>query len=404
MNIGARHGQRVAFLFGSGVSRADDFPNTEELTRAVEESLAADLLRGDELVLFRALRWHIAREEDAPGGPQNPATRAVNYEDIYYLANQLCDLASGEYDNPAVYPLMDRLLADSVIGPIAYRDTVGAPSHARPLLAASRLGDISLSLTEEIKKTVTRELVAPLGREDLQYVGYRALVEALGDPAVGLIDVFTLNHDCLLEATLDRERIDYTVLVPGAGNQNYGRAGGRNSAQARVRIVKVHGSVDWGITRVPGEQPAERLRRLGYEGSPVGKSEPVILVGRFNKMADQANQVLFLDLLHAFRRRLARARHLVVSGYGFADKNVNTLLLEWLSWVDGRSAVIVHADRNSLLASARPAISGRREPDLSPAFAVGGLEEAERRGQLQIHPRWFEDTSWVDLKPLLGMM
>lgn len=294
---------------------------------------------------------------------------------------------------------MDRLLLDSRMGPIAFRDTLRAPTSERPLLAASRLGNTSASLTRAIKSTVAKELTEPFVRGTVTYAGYGALLDALQDPAVDAIEVFTLNHDCLLEATLDHHGVDYTVVVPGAGNHSYGRGGAEPSPEARLRIVKVHGSVSWGIKREPGEQLWDRLRRLGFEAvGTAGKGEPVILVGRFNKMTDQANQVLFLDLLHAFREGLAGVRHLVVSGYGFSDKNVNTLLLEWLSWEDERKAVVVHKNRKELLGSARPAVAGR--PDLDSSW-IGGLEAAERRRKLRFHPHWFQDTSWAELKDVL---
>lgn len=132
----ARQPRRLAFLFGSGVSLNDGFPRTDEITEAVERHLRTEHM-DDEAILLESLRWHLTREDGLQESQRtNPEARQANYEDIYYLASQLSDLASGEYDNPAVYPLMDRLLVDSRMGPIAFRDTLRAPTSERPLLAA----------------------------------------------------------------------------------------------------------------------------------------------------------------------------------------------------------------------------------------------------------------------------
>jgi hypothetical protein len=38
--------------------------------------------------------------------------RQVNYEDLYYMAAQIHDSELGEYDNPAVQPLIDKIILD----------------------------------------------------------------------------------------------------------------------------------------------------------------------------------------------------------------------------------------------------------------------------------------------------
>ena len=36
----------------------------------------------------------------------------INYEDLYYMTRQIYDSQAGEYDNPAIQPLVDKISYD----------------------------------------------------------------------------------------------------------------------------------------------------------------------------------------------------------------------------------------------------------------------------------------------------
>ena len=50
---------------------------------------------------------------------------------------------------------------------------------------------------------------------------------------------------------------------------------------------------------------------------------------------------------------------MVVCGYSFGDKGINSEIIEWYYAKRGRRFVIIHPDRDGLLYNARPAISNK---------------------------------------------
>ena len=68
---------------------------------------------------------------------------------------------------------------------------------------------------------------------------------------------------------------------------------------------------------------------------PVGESMPLLLIGTFNKVAEYSRGI-FLDLHHRFRSTLREADRLVVCGYSFGDKGINTAVIEWYYAKRGR--------------------------------------------------------------------
>src|SRR5665811_1142214 len=115
---------RAAFLLGAGVSLPAGMPSTSALTAKVLEGAVSRGMEShyylaparpsssgngslDYIGLVMVLVHELKTEVDAFywGYP----ARIANYEDIYYLAVQIADAMSGEYDNPALRLLVDRL-------------------------------------------------------------------------------------------------------------------------------------------------------------------------------------------------------------------------------------------------------------------------------------------------------
>ena len=145
----------VAFLLSSGVSIPAGMPSTPDITGQVlsgrgirrhtdttygfGEPLYAHAGFEDEylprvLRLLEILKAQVDEYYDYE--PRHPA----NYEDLYFLARQICDSESGEYYNPAVQPLFDKIVSamelflvgkESVTGPGKKADGIGASRAGR---------------------------------------------------------------------------------------------------------------------------------------------------------------------------------------------------------------------------------------------------------------------------------
>ena len=87
---------------------------------------------------------------------------------------------------------------------------------------------------------------------------------------------------------------------------------------------------------------------------------------------------------HSVRRD---ARVVVVCGYGFRDKFINAVLLEWLD-ADQSRLVVIHGNPDQLRRDARRAVA--REWDRLVAA-----------GKLHVVSAWAQDVSWSSARPLV---
>lgn len=76
-----------------------------------------------------------------------------------------------------------------------------------------------------------------------------------------------------------------------------------------------------------------------------------------------------------------------VSGYGFGDKAVNAMLIEWVYSARGKRLIVLHEREEDLVNGARWAI-GRRWP------------KWKAEGLLTVVPKYLCDCSWNELKTM----
>lgn len=375
---------RTAFFFGAGVSTADDVPGTVELTRAVQARISNEGLGP----LWEALAF------EARGLDLGQNRGDINYEDVCYLAGQVADALLGEFDNAAVGALVHRLNTrlEGWLSALSDRkDGSWSPSDARDWLRVT-----CERLVSDAKSEVAEKLSDAVADKEPPLRAYQALVDAAQDPDLPHMDVFTLNHDLLLEKTLHHANVRYRVVIPDTPDGE-AEPGIAEADSVRVNIYKLHGCVSWEFKYKDARHVWEGrfvVRRAGMNLA----SSPVILVGRFNKMLLQANDPVFFDLLRRFAARLAKTQYLIVSGYSFSDKGINTFLFDWLGWRSmGRRMLVVHAAPKKLVAGARPmagGIEGLQEP-----HGWGNLQTAAKRGDVSWVTEWFHNVRWEnDLK------
>jgi hypothetical protein len=198
-------------------------PRSEEITAAVLSgegvglrSFAADYTR-HALCLLKILSSEIGRYH---GG-----LRTANYEDCCYVVTQLYDSERGEFDNPAVQPMIDKL---------------SEVSELRPLMQSD-----PLRLFRESQSYIHDMVCQKLAKEPegLGYLNW--LLEGVRDRNVELDGFFTLNHDRVLEKALRDSGVNYCDgFGPDSGGIRFWEPG-RLEESDRVRLCKLHGSIDW---------------------------------------------------------------------------------------------------------------------------------------------------------------
>jgi len=387
---------RLAFLIGSGVSRAAGLKDTAELTQVILRP-SNNVFNPFEPTETVSAFMQLLAEEQSRLLKRLGNRRPVNYEDICYLAAQIADSEVGEFENAAVETFVDKLAHELVNQEERFKEP-DDPEWGQEGYWRERVYRLAVSSVRTIKQTVASELSQEAPRPD----ALRVLADAARRGEVGL-DVFTLNHDTLLETLWNLEGIsleDGFRPVADVRSNCYLAAYPEVtvwSAQAydtkcstRPSLLKLHGSIDWWSlwhpdvdflppAKVKGD-PLHILARPEHRARskylPPAELEPVILVGTFNKMLHQARGDSFLDLLCLFRRRLASTDRLVISGYGFGDKGINGIIIEWLTSPNHRALLIDPAPEDTL-------DRGRG--------AVQSLVRAKARGQLTMWTGGFED-------------
>jgi hypothetical protein len=391
----------IGFLLGSGVS-LPIAPGTRELTDEV-------LLHADRYYMHTDEEWYSRPSDMAsiqPGAREQRVIQLIanlaarvesyyaaridargcrdrwcNYEDVGYHADSIASTLDRNRDDPGLMPLALEVCSDLRCS----REELLQTAHDTVAFVRD------VAFRKLISVTPTRNHL-------------RLVIEAAQDPDVRRLPIYTLNHDCLLEDAFASEGVS---LFDFRRTDGSGRILLDLEAQpqkhTRAILYKPHGSVRWRRFRPIDPQPdvdpwfsewtgwhqdehgarhddGNRWRSIGG---------PLILVGRFNKELEYLDDPYWPTFCR-LRQSLNSRQLLVVSGYGFGDRAINTLIINWIyARPPGeRRLVVLHNDENVLLAGARGSIANK-------------WHQWCAQGTLRWVAKFPCDYSWAELKQVL---
>lgn len=383
---------RLVFLYGSGISIPAGMPTTRELTTKI--------LTGDGIIrhtngnyyfgsfsntrpwipdeyVSRVLKFlSILKAEIEQYYQQHHEPHAANYEELYYVASQIHDSEVGEYDNPAVQPFIDKILP--AIQPLLE----GKEGEIRDKW---QLHEIAGEASNYIRDIVWHLL----NKEPTRIDHLNSLKEVCLDAQVSGIDIFTLNHDTLLERHLSKNGIPATDgFGKPVNGVRYWNPTLFEGGPPRVCLFKLHGSINWFRFRPGVGIPLEH--DFWHTMNPAGEIQlpvdgrPMFLAGTFNKML-QYTSGIYAELFYQFYKSLQHTSRLVVCGYGFRDKGINTQIKEWIYSSSDKRIIVIHPDPNRLKNGARGAISN-------------DWDNLLKDGKLILISKGIEQTTWQDIK------
>jgi SIR2-like domain len=362
---------RITLLLGSGSSLKAGMPSTNEITNKVRSG--EGIMRHPDSVYHFTLNAHPDRQvllltnalfSEIESYYNDRQSHPVNYENCCYLATQLRDAESGEFDNPAVQPLIEKLTQKEEL-----RTLMSTPEDRHRLF-------------EETDNYIRDVVWGMLKRApvSVQYLGW--LDDMVCDKSFASIDLVTLNHDTVLEQAFTSNSVTFCdgfgEAVDGVRFWQADRLQNAN----RIRLIKLHGSIDW-----------FRFRSYNAVGIPeehdpyLTDPRPQLLVGTFNKLMEYTTGI-FADLHCHFHRCLRQSRFLVCCGYGFGDKGINTKLSEWINAGPDRRLIVVHASPDELFCCSRGAIANH-------------WQSWQGKGKLVLVKKWMEDVSLDEIKQAL---
>lgn len=186
------------------------------------------------------------------------------------------------------------------------RRAVGAGSP-RVFLSAERL----------VLKLLQGELGQPTSTAYLRPIVDVAITQAGG------LDVISLNYDLALEQEAEAAGVYVDTAM---GRWSPGLALDFEQRDGVLRIIKVHGSLDWTLEADQTDHRGVLSPDIAV-GTEDSNKLPWIVVGDREKLATDGPT---LRLFQAAFEALSRADHLVVAGYSFADSHINALIRDWM--------------------------------------------------------------------------
>ncbi|MCI0544616.1 MAG: SIR2 family protein [Actinobacteria bacterium] len=167
---------------------------------------------------------------------------------------------------------------------------------------------------------VLRNIVWATDPDRFLYLGPLIRIAAEQNAAIA-----TLNYDNGIELAARAGGIsvsDGFAIGTSAGLPDF--------SDGQLRLIKLHGSIDWTYSGVEQRTQFEEAEILKVENPMEHKSthwpyeyEPALLLGGRNKLTARGP---FLDLLSAFRSALEGSKRLTILGYSFRDEHVNHII------------------------------------------------------------------------------
>jgi len=346
----------IILFLGSGISFPTGLPNVNQITESLLNDKWFDhsdltFVKGEHPSVYLRSQNIVPKlqsflriiKEDNDKFLKTRYNRTSNYEDLFYICDQIYSHESGEIDNPALIPFIEYLTKRT------REICIPIPSRPEQEINLKFLADRSCDL---IQNVVWHSLST-----NKKPVGMDFLIELANSKEIENLFVFTLNHDLLIEKTLSNNNIPF---IDGFGtNDGEIRYFNPNlySNTGKIYLFKLHGSINWYRFRIYDDNNNVTIDKYGMligndpnhvkdkEGNFIDNISihPIFLTGSYNKLYSY-NFGIFHILSCLFDDFLSKSNLLIISGYGWNDKGINGRLFQWLRSSLKNKIILLHRE------------------------------------------------------------
>lgn len=187
-------------------------------------------------------------------------------------------------------------------------------------------GDWDIKKVEEAIRKTLQEIVKAIGtRWDYSETHGSFLQRLLQHKGRKICDIFSLNYDVVLEATLENLCIPYIDGFRGAENAyfDYSLFDTAPSGVSLFRLYKIHGSINWFK-----DKKGKIRRKSSYPDNLTDERQVIYPCEQKYFLTQYGIYEVLMDL---FRKRLKDGRpnnKLVIIGYSFSDNHINEAIID----------------------------------------------------------------------------
>ena len=348
--------KNILFLFGAGISLASHNKDGETVSISTDKITKAIFT---EKLQINSAQWFGPPEDDQPSyivdEGIHPLLRLikhkfinhlrfrehqVTYEDIFFflISN---DRESGYAKNPLLKSAVAQFADEACITWRATKD-LGEVYEFWELL------DLTQKYIKSVVKFHLRDLINP--------IGYCWIKDAIHDEECKS-NIVTLNHDLLLDIYFKNAGIkicDGFRKAPDNKIEIFDPRLFLDIDKPQPHLVKLHGSICWkaygGINNHLVANPLEGFEEHKFLNDYALTDEIVILAGTHNKLEDYSYSI-FSDLITEFTRLLWSSDYVIICGYGFGDRGINSRLSNWLRLDIKNQILVIHPKGEKLIDS-----------------------------------------------------
>jgi hypothetical protein len=401
--MGIKSNPKISILTGAGASRALGYPLADDIRFCLfedndlckhtdgtflltkEKGFHSETSKKSILEIRKTLRAVRVLCDSYSGRSE------TNYEDWYYIMDQIHRAVSGDLDNLMTKPFIEKLAEFISQGILLKEMTSFTMSYS------AEVGRRCENACKMISDIVAHSLFKRPDGEFQEKLPW--LKGVLNDEEITLEAIMTLNQDSVLESFLDKLSIQWTDGFATSSDRlrDCFRWNADSFNGKILPLLKLHGSTNWySVDEVidSREQDKRTLKEIHYLKSDQIRILPnnftphsLMLVGRHNK-ALSYSAPLFNELHTLAGRALNRSDVLIVIGYSAMDKFINRMIINWLYSGGEKRLVVVTPSLFELMQSSRH------------AFAKS-MAEWEDREDVKCIESFSEELSWDRLKQSL---